>query len=622
MAQPQSELRPHSTSDYRGIFPGQHYALKGTVWFHEDSEKTEQECLMGPDMAQDLGFNTETTNARASNAEVSRATMSGTTASNARIDDLRTYQYSPLEAPESIRLLQISNSDDGQLAFEFASTTLDSAASFEAVSYTWGSEDRDSSIKHVKTGDVIYVTRNCEAALRSLASNVPRTVWIDAVCINQDDIAERNRQIRLMGQIFRSASLTIAYIGQSDKSSSVLSLWCRKEGLDQSGSFTEESEVSEDYDSSDDHLTQFTNAASDLQDRSWFTRTWVIQEVLLSRRLVVQAGIDRIDWMAFRRLQPGRGGVVDLKAYFSAKSLGKRMYKGSNLKRSASWDELWGDRQIQPRSFMKLLSTNGLIDFGHLFDLMCETSSYGCTDPRDKLFAVLSLFQGPIPAGLEPDYSRSIEDVFTNISRFLLCYGVVKSLSAARGVGGDSLLPTWTIDWRIARDEKYRGVQWFRSKNALEWYSALDHPRAGFMDGSRKTRVRSKGDQCLSIRGKTIESDLKVEQVPFREARHLFMKEQWLRSCSWKIDHEQPVSIIKRGEEVGVVPVQTKASDVICIFLGVRVPFVLRSIEKGWQVVGECRVPWAMEGQELNDIDWNTAYNDEPTMPVQDFDLY
>jgi hypothetical protein len=80
---------------------------------------------------------------------------------------------------------------------------------YDAVSYTWATEDGDDR----KTGrihfsdGVVVVPENCEAALRQLRSrSEPRQVWVDARCINQTNLEERSHQVSIMGQIYRMAA--------------------------------------------------------------------------------------------------------------------------------------------------------------------------------------------------------------------------------------------------------------------------------------------------------------------------------------------------------------------------------------------------------------------------------
>ncbi|KAF2443286.1 hypothetical protein P171DRAFT_331521, partial [Karstenula rhodostoma CBS 690.94] len=69
---------------------------------------------------------------------------------------------------------------------------------YEAVSYTWATEDRDTSLSGVLhcTSGTIPITSNCQAAIRRLRKIcAERRLWIDAVCIDQNHIAERNHQV-------------------------------------------------------------------------------------------------------------------------------------------------------------------------------------------------------------------------------------------------------------------------------------------------------------------------------------------------------------------------------------------------------------------------------------------
>jgi len=60
------------------------------------------------------------------------------------------------------------------------------------------------------------VTANCEAALRRLRNaNSKRILWVDAICINQDDPTERSQQVTLMRDIYRNASNILAWLGKT-----------------------------------------------------------------------------------------------------------------------------------------------------------------------------------------------------------------------------------------------------------------------------------------------------------------------------------------------------------------------------------------------------------------------
>jgi hypothetical protein len=142
------------------------------------------------------------------------------------------YEYSPV-GENDIRLLRIESGEpcDSLDCNIFHSTP--GTDPFEAVSYTWADSTGDSSLTSLvtvhKSHDIsprrqVRVTRNCEAALRRLRSRgEAKTVWIDAICINQQDISERGHQVRHMPQIYSTAKQVLVYLGEAyDNSESVL----------------------------------------------------------------------------------------------------------------------------------------------------------------------------------------------------------------------------------------------------------------------------------------------------------------------------------------------------------------------------------------------------------------
>ncbi|KAK6398048.1 hypothetical protein LTR65_003128 [Meristemomyces frigidus] len=96
---------------------------------------------------------------------------------------------------------------------------------FEALSYAWGSRDYPSVLKIVdECGEAgtIAITKNLAEALPYLRlADKERRLWIDAVCVNQQDIVERSSQVKLMASIFGQAELVIAWIGLESSDSRV-----------------------------------------------------------------------------------------------------------------------------------------------------------------------------------------------------------------------------------------------------------------------------------------------------------------------------------------------------------------------------------------------------------------
>lgn len=123
------------------------------------------------------------------------------------------------QAKASIRLLELL---PGQLEDSLQCTLraydLAHAPTYEALSYCWG--PASSLLPITIDGDSLMVTPNLRSALRHLRrTDYARTLWIDAICINQDDVEERGAQVAIMADIYRNAAQTVIWLGPSESHS-------------------------------------------------------------------------------------------------------------------------------------------------------------------------------------------------------------------------------------------------------------------------------------------------------------------------------------------------------------------------------------------------------------------
>ena len=131
------------------------------------------------------------------------------------------HQYSTLLYADSIRLLKLlpasNDADDCVLSCGLEDCRLSDDPSYEALSYTWG-QPIFPEILHTDNG-VLKITENLALALRRLRfKERVRYLWIDAVCINQNDATDKSRQVAMMGSIYKSARRVICWLGQADES--------------------------------------------------------------------------------------------------------------------------------------------------------------------------------------------------------------------------------------------------------------------------------------------------------------------------------------------------------------------------------------------------------------------
>jgi hypothetical protein len=130
------------------------------------------------------------------------------------------YSYRPLPHGRDTRVavLEPANqfNDPIHLSLKRVSLTGLKRTQYEALSYVWGSIKGDCRV--YCDGKLLYVTSNCESALRYLRlKHRTRVLWIDAVCINQDSNAEKIRQVPMMGDIYESAARVLLWLGPGNK---------------------------------------------------------------------------------------------------------------------------------------------------------------------------------------------------------------------------------------------------------------------------------------------------------------------------------------------------------------------------------------------------------------------
>ena len=117
------------------------------------------------------------------------------TPANDHSSDHPPYGYQTLRNGEDLRLLVIlPGKEEDEVSCELYHTSFAAGPVYEALSYTWGTNLKTHVIRIGKEAQT--VTENLSLALKALRyPDKKRTLWVDALCINQDDILERNQQV-------------------------------------------------------------------------------------------------------------------------------------------------------------------------------------------------------------------------------------------------------------------------------------------------------------------------------------------------------------------------------------------------------------------------------------------
>ncbi|KAK4100984.1 HET-domain-containing protein, partial [Parathielavia hyrcaniae] len=174
-------------------------------------------------------------------------------------------------ANREIRLLELEpGSPSATIKAKLRHVTLTSKPTYEALSYTWGSpaDRRPMSLD----GFNGTVTANLSAALRQLCNqDRPRVLWVDALCVNQDDKDERREQVLIMRDIYEAATKVLAWLGPASDDSDLAMDLVDKRRTD----LILQSQSRE------------SSAFEKLCSRPYWTRVWILQELAVNRQRCV-----------------------------------------------------------------------------------------------------------------------------------------------------------------------------------------------------------------------------------------------------------------------------------------------------------------------------------------------
>lgn len=132
-----------------------------------------------------------------------------------KVDEANLFYHSPLDtSTDGIRLLTLEKAIDLEVSVtcSLQHVTFAQKPKYEALSYTWGDETAKKRISI--NGKEFEVGRNLYDALKHIRSaNRDRVLWIDAICINQANVPEKNQQIRMMPFTYSRASQVLVWLG-------------------------------------------------------------------------------------------------------------------------------------------------------------------------------------------------------------------------------------------------------------------------------------------------------------------------------------------------------------------------------------------------------------------------
>jgi hypothetical protein len=313
-------------------------------------------------------------------------------------------------------------------------TTLLSPGPYTALSYCWGDTSPSDNLPIRIDDCTVPVTPNLRAALEQLWRRGHTRVWIDALCINQNDREERSLQVRHMRLVYAKAKEVVAYIG-----SPTIPI--------QTPTGTQQIEAEDDAVVvkallENDYLTLFQDKS---RSQSWyegsllasffgqayFQRVWIIQELCVASKITLLYGSTSISWDKLARTFIS---LLDLQNL--TPGLRKTM-------------------PIDVGDYSYLLT---LVDFRHrtntlrmeveLLEAIRQTHKSKATEERDRVFALLGVASdGPALVPL-PNYRQSFEEILQDLSVNLMVKDKSLDLMVVKEVcpTPKERRPSWVFD--------------------------------------------------------------------------------------------------------------------------------------------------------------------------------
>jgi hypothetical protein len=423
-----------------------------------------------------------------------------------------------------IRLLHIhpSSNHDDPIKCSLSVHNLDKTLEFTALSYEWGRPPRkhgDKPTVHINYLWTLEIQVNLDKALRHLRQpDKPLLIWVDAVCINQNDNAEKGQQVGLMAEIYGSASQTYVWLGPSANDSDLAMKTLQKVGegmLKESGGtsprqqfedLTKDAPADEwNLHSPEELLTLAPDLIKEyipnasfcsaecriLLSRSYWTRMWVQQEVVLSPRPVICCGFMKLDWgvfdagLVFIKLLMhhatyavvSKRGRTDTTFNFATwvhseeANYDKRYISQWTTSESKNYEQLgkgwtsevealrrlrgrWpqGQRSSPVRpSFLRVIAEAhcGAVrhEVSNQHDRVYGLAGMACDIPRLAMF------------GFQVTYSLSCSESYANAARAIIMSGGVDLLAVSNREKFEKM-PSWVPDWRAPMLMPRGGYPW------------------------------------------------------------------------------------------------------------------------------------------------------------------
>ena len=414
--------------------------------------------------------------------------MVGSTSDSNDIDGaLGRYHYQPLFDRHSLRLLDISGfAQQGTCALrEFGAS---SCPPYTALSYTWGPplataeciseydtiemqlKLREDSISSLN----MNIQKNLHDGLRQLALDQSITyLWVDAICINQEDIDERQAQVACMGDIYAGSEKVVVWLGQDNSNldnfiwlhATLVPVLCEHASRHDLTALLKPGwsplKLNSTFGVNVPQIV-WTSYDEFFAQRRWFHRSWVFQEIALAPVITVFCGHIELNWDAMQFLagfvhESGLGAQLGIERYLhNPRKVGYEIssleYLRCQCKRIGQ-NARFGSTAF-PQAELPGTETSEIECYTLFESCLRQIQDSQATDVRDKVFSAIGILNRFLPQGVAkevlPDYSLTVEEAFRSVTYVLArklpslsFLSLVEDRSYRRLQG----LPSWVPDF-------------------------------------------------------------------------------------------------------------------------------------------------------------------------------
>ena len=519
-------------------------------------------------------------------------------------------------------------------------------------------ENLYSFLKHARSNaeapgsEMVYDANlaEIESDLRYLLPNFSTLdhFWVDALCIDQNNIPERNAQVSRMKDIYERARTVVVWLGPADTDSDLAmdvierlsSIFRRAKKVTATTSVDEAMFSHTDGTAIDDKSWA---AVGRTLHRPWFQRAWILQEVSTPTSgrypTAVWCGHRRIDWDSLYQANNCLYQAMLQKDFTKLSLIGNgNLFYLTDLKYTRQ-----NPSKDAPLDLLRLLST------AYLFN---------ATDPRDNIYSILAIATDGNHEDIQTDYSRSVEEVYKRFAMRMIKQNNNLDIMGYCFLEKNLSLPSWVPDWsvrhipfpfpkRLVQGEdgnKTYGITYNACDDrpvdaafstdlrtlavrgiVFDVIEEISIPRALFTDED----LAQEGDLARSwtqfALGSAPHAAYPADGTILEALQHVLCADidnnseecaERGKSIPWHtLESGQPNSfnaplilhsisrlrrLIKTSKGyLGIASMYAEVGDAVCVLFGGKVPMILRRLGRGWGCISECYVHGIMDGEAV-----------------------